>query len=63
MIAAMLVLSLAGVRNETPNRPAGKVECLNANRVSPKTDTRNEVGTDKCIIVPERSKAPTKVQK
>lgn len=58
MFIALVVLSLSGLKAETPNRPAGKLECLNPVRVNPKTDTPDEVGTEKCLAIPDKTAKP-----
>lgn len=62
MFAAILVLSLAGVKNENPKTNPGKVECLNATRPSPKQESTNNPGTDKCTIIAVPAK-PEKVRR
>lgn len=63
MFATLIVLSLAGVKNETPIRNVNKLECLNPVRVKPKQDTITDTSTDKCLAVPDTSKPSRKVPK
>jgi hypothetical protein len=63
MLITLVVLSLAGVKNETPVTNKPKLQCLNPSKGSPKQDPTKDVGTDKCIAVPETSIRPGKVRK
>jgi len=64
MIIALVVLSLAGVKNETPDTSHGKLKCLNPVKVNPKLEQDvNTDRTEKCLAVPDKSKPVKKIQK
>jgi len=64
MIIALVVLSVANVKAETPEvKPANRLQCLNPVRVNPKQEPTQDTGTDKCLAVPEKSAKPDKVRK
>lgn len=56
MIIALVVLSLANVKAETPEvKSANRLQCLNPVRVNPKQETTQDTGTDKCLAVPDKT--------
>lgn len=57
MIIALIVLSTAGIKAETPNvKPANKLQCLNpVVDTRPKLENTTETGTEKCLAVPEKA--------
>ena len=64
MFVTLVVLSLAGVKNETPVTSKPKLQCLNPVKGSTKLEPTNDYGTAKCIAVPEPSpKKPSRVPK
>ena len=63
MFVTLVVLSLAGVKNETPPTKLPKLQCLNPVRGSPKLEPSNDMGTDRCIAIPDRTKPSRKVVK
>lgn len=63
MYIALVVLSLAGVKAETPVVDAGKLKCLNPVRVNPKLEPTKEIGTEKCLAIPAPSEKPSKVRR
>lgn len=63
MFITLVVLSLATVKRETPVVPPAKLQCLNPVKGSTKLEPTNDVGTEKCIAVPDSSKPERKVQK
>lgn len=63
MFTVLVVLSLAGVKNETPIRNLNKLECMNPVRVNPKQEPTKDTSTDKCLAVPDTSKPSRKVLK
>lgn len=59
MLITLIVLSLANVKNETPQtKPANKLGCLNPVKVNPKIESNAEVGTEKCLAIPDKSSKP-----
>ena len=50
MFIALIVLSTAGVKNETPPSKAPQVLCLDSYRGSVKTETAEKVTTNLCKI-------------
>ncbi len=64
MWITLIVLSTAGVKNETPETAKPKLQCLNPVKGSPKLEPTNDNGTAKCIAVPEPSpRKPSRVPK
>ena len=56
MLLTLIVLSTASIKNETPSTKLPKLQCLNPVRGSPKLEASNDIGTDKCIAIPDRTK-------
>jgi len=63
MFVTLVVLSLATVKNETPQTKLPKLQCLNPVKGSTKLEPTNDVGTEKCIAVPDSQKSERKVKK
>jgi hypothetical protein len=63
MITALIVLSLANVKNETPPTKLPKLQCLNPVRGGTKLEPTNDIGTASCIAVPDVTKPNRKVSK
>lgn len=63
MITALIVLSLANVKNETPTTNLPKLQCLNPVKGSTKLEPTNDNGTTSCIAVPDTTKPNRKVEK
>lgn len=62
-ISLVSASNLAGVKNETPSTKLPKLQCLNPVHGSPKLEASNDIGTDKCIAIPDKSKPSRKVVK
>lgn len=63
MLITLIVLSTAGIKNETPPATKPKLQCLNPVKGSTKLEPTNDAGTEKCIAVPSESTKSKKVEK
>lgn len=63
MLLTLIILSTASVKNETPVTKLPKLQCLNPVKGSTKLEPTNDIGTSKCIAVPDNSKPERKVRK
>jgi hypothetical protein len=55
MLITLIVLSTAGIKNETPPATKPKLQCMNPVKGSTKLEPSDDYGTTKCIATPEQS--------